>query len=315
MNDPSIKPNNSNGLLSIEVKTPPVVAGTPSTISLIIRNPFPQEVIIYSIQAPSSAPLLPSQAISRSGEPQSIDTERTFPSRLKSLLGLFAINEVSLGPLSAKFPSQNVRNVRIDVAANAKLTIKSHFDPGDNVFISGAEGADITFENPISTVEQGLTNGKQKRTIPPLQEDLASFELTTAHWLLVKPKILDLYALITFTVGGDFRSQVVPVTLSIQPPVKSIVAGAVSGGILGWLARQLNHGGLPAEILSATSLVSLLGVIVMSMILAIVLSRQDTSKGFVTLEDFYGAFVVGAMLGYTGTKYFESSIRPTNGSG
>jgi len=47
------------GLLSVEVKAPPIIAGTTATISLIFRNPFSEAVLIESIQAPSFAPLLP----------------------------------------------------------------------------------------------------------------------------------------------------------------------------------------------------------------------------------------------------------------
>jgi len=131
----------------------------------------------------------------------------------------------------------------------------------------------------------------------------------------VKPKVLDLYALVKFKVGNEARSQVVPVTLSIRPPVRSTIVGALSGAALGWLARNLNNNRLaPEALFSLTSLISVCGVLVMAAILAIVLSRQDTSKGFVTIEDFYGAFVVGAILGYTGTQYFEASLNAARGT-
>ena len=44
--------SDSRGLLSIEVKAPPIVAGTAATVSLVIRNPFREVVVIESIQAP-----------------------------------------------------------------------------------------------------------------------------------------------------------------------------------------------------------------------------------------------------------------------
>jgi len=196
----------------------------------------------------------------------------------------------------------------------SKLTVKTPFEPNDSVHINHAEGAEVVFDTPDTRADSESSDTAKERIIPPQQEDLASFELKTAHWLLVKPKVLDLYTLIRFRVGDELHSQVVPVTLSVQPPVKSIVLGTVSGGILGWLARQLNKGILPADFSATASAVSVLGVIVMAMILAIVLSRQESSKGFVTLEDFYGAFVVGAILGYTGTQYFEASIKTAVGS-
>ena len=47
------------GLLSVEVKSLPVVAGTEATITLVIRNPFADQVVIDTIETPSAAPLLP----------------------------------------------------------------------------------------------------------------------------------------------------------------------------------------------------------------------------------------------------------------
>jgi hypothetical protein len=299
------------GLLSVEVKAPPIVAGTSATVSLIIRNPFSEQVVIESIQAPSSAPLLPSQTATGEKPPHKNHKKPGFLDSFVSAFSEFAVKEISVGPLTAEFPAPRGRHFHINMEPQSKLTVKTPFGPNDNVHINHAEGAEVVFDTSDASVD---TNSVKERVIPPHQEDLASFELKTAHWLFVKPKVLDLYALIIFRVGDKPHSQVVPVTLSVQPPVKSIVLGAVSGGILGWLARQLNMGILSSNFSVAASIVSVLGIIVMATILAIVLSRQESSKGFVTLEDFYGAFVVGAILGYTGTQYFEASIKAAAGS-
>lgn len=299
------------GLLSVEVKAPPIVAGTPSTISLIIRNPFSQHVIIESIQAPSSAPLLPlvtEEEENSEGTDKKTGFLHGFLDGFLSAVAGVHVKEIQVGPLTAEFPAQRGRNFHINMKPQSKLTVKTPFGPNDNVHINHAEGAEVVLDKPEdrSALE---SNSNKERIIPPHQEDLASFELKTAHWLTVKPKVLDLYALIRFRVGDEHHSQVVPVSLSVQPPVKAIVLGTISGGILGWLARQLNKGILTDNFSVPAAIVSVLGVIVMAMILAIVLSRQEASKGFVTLEDFYGAFVVGAILGYTGTQYFEDSIK------
>ncbi|MFG0682849.1 hypothetical protein ACF8GB_20365 [Pseudomonas sp. xss_4] len=298
------------GLLSVEVKSPPIVAGTIATVSLIVRNPFSEKVVIESIQAPSSAPLLPSQAVRLADSAGERNVERSLIQRLLTGFSNFRVAEISFGSLTAEFPAPRGSNFHINMEPKSKLTFKTPFKPNDNVHINNAEGAEVVFDNPNVEMD-GIS---EEREIPPHQEDLASFELQTAHWLFVKPKVLDLYALIKFRVGDEPRSQVVPVTVSVQPPVKSIVLGAVSGGILGWLARQLNNGILSPDFSVAASVVSALGIIVMAMILAIVLSRQESTKGFVTLEDFYGAFVVGAILGYTGTEYFETSLKSVAGN-
>jgi hypothetical protein len=143
----------SRGLLSVEVKAPTIIAGTSSTVSIIIQNPFPEVVVIESIQAPTSAPLIPERK-------------------------------------SAASAAQK----------------------------------------------------REERVIAPQQQDLASFEIKTAHWLLVTPKNLELHALIRYPVGDKLRSQTVPVTISIQPPVSAVVLGSISGAVLGYFARVLNAG-------------------------------------------------------------------------
>jgi len=296
MNEPM-----SRGLLSIDVKAPTIVAGTATTVSLIIRNPFPEVVVIESIQSPSAAPLLPES------NTDEIADGKSFVERLGTKVAGLTVRQVTVGPLVAEFPQQRGREFRFDVQPTSRLSIKSPFEPGDKVLINAQEGSDVVYDVPADALEARSEESPAERIIPPQQEDLASFELKTAHWLFVKPKVLELYALIRFRVGGEPRNQVVPVTLSIQPPVKSIVLGSVFGGILGYLARRLTESTAEAFSVSST-VISALGVIVMATILAIVLSRQEASKGFVTLEDFYGAFVIGAILGYTGSGYFEEAL-------
>jgi len=229
-----------------------------------------------------------------------------------SYLERFSIKEVHFGFFVAQFPRQSGRVINVKMETNSKLVFKTFLGSDDTVNISNAEGAEVIFDTPDQLHIKIPYDDREERIIPPQQEDLASFELQTAHWLLVKPKVLELHALIRYRVGNETRSQVVPVSLSIQPPVTAIILGSVSGGVLGYLARQLNTGIAIETLFITKSLVSLLGIVVMSTILAVVLSRQESSKGFVTLEDFYGAFVVGVLLGYTGTEYFSQVLTSVN---
>lgn len=107
----------AKGLLSIEVKAPPIVAGTPSTVSLIIRNPFPHQVVIESIQAPSSAPLLPSSPGGVERTSHTNDNKVGFFRGLLSSLS-FQIKEIQVGPLTAQFPDTPGRNFHINTAVS-----------------------------------------------------------------------------------------------------------------------------------------------------------------------------------------------------
>lgn len=313
---PGIQTSVSDGLpgvLSVEIKALPIIAGTRATVTLVLRNPFPEEVIIESIEAPSSEPLLPRAPRSRFPEADTAQTpSKSLTSVIRNLLSnvsaIGGLSEVRLGPLVASFPGAQGRRFNVDLAAKSKLILKSPFGPQDTINIKSADGAHIVFDVP----EAAQSSQQEARVIPAHQDDIASFELRTAHWLFVTPKVLDLYAVIRYRVGGAHRSQVVPFSVTVRPPLTAIMCGSVAGGILGYFARQLTSASPTFEYVPTA--VSILGIIVMATISSIVLSRQDNAKGFVTLEDFYGAFVVGVLLGYTGTSYFETvlkSVGPT----
>ena len=297
----------SRGVLSVQVSALPIVAGTRATVTLFIRNPFPEEVTIESIEAPSSEPLLPrtthTVAESRSGIVDSHEDKSSFLKSFLSSLSKITITEMSVGPLIAQFPSARDREINVNLEPTSKLTVKGSFGPQHNVNINASAGAEIIYD---TTEVEKIPEKREGTIIPAFQDDIASFELRTAHWLFVTPKVLELYAVIRYRLGKSQRSQVVPFSVSIRPPLTAIVCGSVIGGILGYLARQLTSPSPAFELVPTT--ISILGIFVMATILAIVLSRQDNAKGFVTLEDFYGAFVIGVLLGYTGSTYFESVL-------
>ncbi len=302
--------SNPQGFLSVEVKSQPVVAGLAATINLIIRNPFLEDVIVESIDAPSSVLLVPSRKLSN--KPEDEINKSKLSKILNYFFSKFRFKEVSFGPLRAEFPDNSGRMFSFNMEPESEINIKTQLGPYDHIHVNHATGAKLFIEKPdVADVDQ--TESHSERKISAQQEHLASFEIKTASWLLVKPKVLELHALIKYRIGTQARSQVIPVAISIQPPVKSIIIGSVSGSVLGFLARQLNSGLPVASLLAINMLISILGIIIMASILAVVLSRQESSKGFVTLEDFYGAFVVGAILGYTGTKYFDNIITSTGG--
>ena len=238
------------------------------------------------------------------GQEDQIQRSDSKAGKLLSMLDNLKIKEVSFGPLTAHFPEQTSRSINIRTKPNCTLDLKGPLAPSDNVDIRAEEGTRINIDLADAQAAAGAEARGDFRIVAPHQEDIASFELQTAHWLMVKPTTLELYALIKYSVSNDARSQVIPVTLAIQPPVTSIVSGSTFGGVPGFMARQINSGAFTGSFAWPELLIGILGVIVMCTIAAIVLSRRETAKGFITLEDFYGAFVVGALIGYLRTEYF-----------
>ena len=84
-----------------------------------------------------------------------------------------------------------------------------------------------------------------------------------------------------------------------------MVVGSILGAFLGTMAKTLNSVQFPSF---KTIAVSIGASIVMSLIATIALARKTGTQGFITVEDFFGGFVVGALIGYGGSEYFEKAI-------
>jgi hypothetical protein len=112
---------------------------------------------------------------------------------------------------------------------------------------------------------------------------------------------------INYRIKGNERTQVISSGFDIKPPLKSMIIGSIIGAFLGTLAKTLNSVQLPSYNIIA---VSIGASIVMSLIATIALARKTGTQGFITVEDFFGSFVVGALIGYGGSEYFEKAIIP-----
>jgi hypothetical protein len=61
--------------------------------------------------------------------------------------------------------------------------------------------------------------------------------------------------------------------------------------------------------------IQLSGSVIMAIIATIALSRKTGAQGFITVEDFFGGFVVGVLVSYEGSSYFESVLKKQGGLG
>ncbi len=217
-----------------------MIAGTEATNTLVIRNPFPDQVVIETIEAPSSAPLLPRTRRATAENLVQEGDKESFWRRLISSLRAFEVKEVSLGPLVAHFPQPRGRAFNIEVEQDSYVTFKTPLGPQDSLNMTVQRSANVNFDTPPQQSTMRSDGGVEGMQIPSHQEDIASFELRTAHWLLVTPKVLQLYAVIGYRLGNELRRQAVPLSLCIYPAVMAIVVGGICGGILGYAAPQTN---------------------------------------------------------------------------
>ena len=86
-----------------------------------------------------------------------------------------------------------------------------------------------------------------------------------------------------------------------------MVIGAIIGAVRGGLAKSLNT---PIDLSWPNMLIAIGGSVIMSVIATIALSRKSGAQGFITVEDSYGGFAIGALIGYGGAQYFEKAVMP-----
>ncbi|MFN7204383.1 MAG: hypothetical protein ACK5U5_01730 [Burkholderiales bacterium] len=304
------------GHLDVTVPEAVYEAGKVSTVTILLRNPFNEPVEIIEIQGPRSSHLSEVVRDTRVSSTDRSSTSRQVrrkPNWTQSFLGSLSkvlITEVSFGGLSVEFPrSRSVLN--IDAKPNSETDIDTDLTKYEQVNISVDEGAKVRFLPQKDIVNPEDKKEKKIITIEPHCEAVAYLEISTVGWLFFTPTRRSLNTLIKYRVNDKEKTQVVASEFDVRPPLLSMVIGSVLGSILGTLAKVLNK----AQTLEWQPLIVSLGAaIVMSLIATIALSRKTGTQGFITVEDFFGGFVVGALIGYGGSAYFERAIIPATPS-
>lgn len=92
-------------------------------------------------------------------------------------------------------------------------------------------------------------------------------------------------------------------SLSIRPSVYSVLTGSIIGGIFGAIARLLQSSTFPT---TQSIVVSLFLSIILGGMAVIFMARKSDAQSFVSVEDFWGGILIGFLVGYTGTSFFES---------
>jgi hypothetical protein len=92
-------------------------------------------------------------------------------------------------------------------------------------------------------------------------------------------------------------------SLAIRPSVYSVLIGSIIGGMIGAIARLLQSPTIPS--LQGT-IVSLFLSIILGGMAVIFMARKSDAQSFVSVEDFWGGILIGFLVGYTGTSFFQS---------
>jgi hypothetical protein len=291
------------GRLDVTVPEQEFEAGRLGTISTLIKNPFDSPIEILEIVGPRSSHLRDGLFDSLSKDPTLESSQR--PQRRRPFLGSFGFDFGAAG-IKLEFP-QTQRDITINAEKNSELRFDRELEPYENVTINAAEGAQVMI-GPKTAVLQGVREAIQR--VEPHCDSVMYISLSTKNWLLFKPTVLQLSSQLKYRVEGTERTQVISTAISVKPPMKAVVIGALLGAVLGSLAKLFQT---PSALTLTASLISIGGAATMSLIATIALSRKSGTQGFITVEDFYGGFAVGALIGYGGSQYFEQALLPNRG--
>jgi hypothetical protein len=91
--------------------------------------------------------------------------------------------------------------------------------------------------------------------------------------------------------------------LAVRSSVYSIMAGSILGGGVGSVARLLSMS--PAATSWGEGGITVLIAVILSAVAVIFLARKSDAQSFVSVEDFWGGILIGFLVGYTGTSFFE----------
>lgn len=209
---------------------------------------------------------------------------------------------VGLG-INATF-SDKRRKLRLRADQGSETIIERDLSDFDEVSILTSENAKLTIASPIP---DEISDERATHNVRPHCDKVAYFSIMSNGWLFFTPQRINLSTEIRYKIAGEERTQVVTSYFDIKPPLASMIFGSLFGGSLGSIARILQNGSA-FEMQSA--IVSVGASVIMSLIAAIALSRKSGTQGFITVEDFFGAFVIGSLIGYGGSEYFDKAILP-----
>ena len=271
--------------------------------SAIIRNPyaFPVEIVAVSLTHPWLKELL----TATSGHDPADKSRDTSP-----LSKFFGTAKISV----------NMPFVAMHVAHEG-------ITDENRVIINGDEGSIVNLEQPLDVRRRYVINlGKKSelnykydaskkptdqaeeiRHLPPFSERIASVKWNTGRSLFTTPTRLPIEVEVVFRIEGGIRSQVVSAAIEVRPPVSAFITGALLGSIIGSGARIFQQGQLSFDFLLLSRI---LVPCLLSIMAVVALSRRSGSQSFVTIEDAFGAFIIGSLIGYGGVQYFDSNFMP-----
>ena len=95
--------------------------------------------------------------------------------------------------------------------------------------------------------------------------------------------------------------EVIPFKLNIRAAISSTIIGSLFGGLVGIVAQMLSKGQTIS--LGAVGLAA-----IFSAVAVVAFARKTNAQQIISIEDFWGGFFVGFLVGYLGEGFFRNLI-------
>ena len=312
------------GALKIETltSTPVISAGKEFSIYVVIRNPFPVPVQVFSTE--THIPVELSDEIWRSQRDKAeqialiddLKSARTFASRIGHRLyyttrKLYRALRRDAGPrVAVAVTPENVKNI---TDAPQPIISLARSEIGGNIKIGNViyRKYDIHVGNRTDEELRSLLRdlSQYERNQPPIllnsgDSIVQHFILRTTGWLLFTPIGYTFQIQIRYKVDETFHVDTVPYQLNIRAALLSSLVGAVLGSLLGTTvsAKNLN---LSFTLMITKYLIS----IIFAFVVVVAFARKNNVQSIVSVEDFWGGLFIGFLVGYSGEDFVAKILQ------
>ncbi len=303
----------SRGALKIEVSTSTLVvsAGNEFSIFVVIRNPFPVPVKIYSTETHIPVELIDELWRNRRNRLLRRHRSRYIKEKKPLTKVLFRLYFWILN-LCSKW--QLEQGPRVAIAASPE---KQEQNLAEKIGIVNL-GGDVSVNNFHLHLPELHNKSDDKLIIQEINKYsletrytslfpgnslVQHFVLKTNKWLTFSPLAYTFQIQIKYEVDNQIQIDTVPFSLNIRAAMASSIVGAIIGGILGaFVNKDTEYNNLIS--LGRT----LLTVLISSMIVVVAFSRKSNVQQIVAIEDFWGGIFVGFLVGYSGESFTNSIL-------
>ncbi|MTK05182.1 hypothetical protein [Micromonospora sp. CP22] len=303
--------------LTVAATSPQTTAGSDFSIFVLVQNPFDVPITVHNVQTHIPIELLDvnQYRLSLSQANKTVQSSSRNPwTRLKARRELRKAHRGVAIAVGTEFAPEAGELFKNEISVSRDLNI--------------GKGGTASFSAVSFIIPPGVTSDDldammrraldyQRGVVPiclqPGDSVVRQFVLRTRSKLLFRPLSHTFQIQVNYSVDGVDHTGTVPYQLTIQAALGSIAWGSALGAAVGGILKGLSASGItyigsdPVAVLQgvAIAIMATIGVVV-------AFARKSSVQPIVSVEDFWGGFVIGFSVGYFGFDSF-SALFPSSG--